>query len=71
MNEKRTAIIETFHKIPKTIRKAEDRLGEHPDDEVLCDAASELYLAVLKVVEGMIKYLVGTSTCASAQGFDR
>lgn len=63
MKEKRTTITETFCKIPKTIKKAEDRLEEHPDDDVLYDAATELYLAVLKVIEGMLKYLVDTSTC--------
>ena len=55
-------IFDTFQQIPETIRLAEDRLEEWPDDEVLRDATIELYLAVLKSVEAMILWLVDTST---------
>ena len=60
-------IIETFGQIPETIRRAEDRLKEWPDDKVLYDAADELYLAVLKSVEAMIEWLVGKSSCERIQ----
>ena len=62
IHEQRVQIFETFQQIPDTIRLAEDRLEEWPDDEVLHDAAIELYLAVVKSVEAMIIWLVDTST---------
>ena len=66
MKEKKMKIVETFHKIPETIRIAEDRLADYPDDELLYDAATGLFIAVLRAIEGMLGWLVGTSTCASS-----
>ncbi|KAL8801420.1 MAG: hypothetical protein Q9182_004484 [Xanthomendoza sp. 2 TL-2023] len=62
MKEKREAIIEVFHEIPKTIKKAAERLEEYPDDEELFDAVTKLYLVVLEVIESMLQWLVDKST---------
>ncbi|KAK3172649.1 hypothetical protein OEA41_005973 [Lepraria neglecta] len=62
MKEKIMKIVETFHKIPETIRIAEDRLADYPDDELLYGAATGLFIAVLRAIEGMLGWLVGTST---------
>jgi len=63
MKDKRSMIMESFQSLPVTIRRAEDHLDDFPDDQDLQDAATELYIAVLRAIEGMIRWLVGTSTC--------
>ena len=61
MQAQREQIFETFQQIPGTVRLAEDRLKDWPNDEPLHDAATELYLAVLTSIEAMIIWLVDTS----------
>lgn len=61
--EKREAIVEAFNKIPEAIEKAEHCRERYPEDTQLYDFASELYLAILDAITGMIKWLVGESFC--------
>ena len=63
MKESRVKIIDTFHKLPKIIKAAGDRMEEDPDDELLFDEVNKLCLKVLQTIEGMLKWLTDTSTC--------
>ncbi|KAI4261131.1 MAG: hypothetical protein L6R42_003663, partial [Xanthoria sp. 1 TBL-2021] len=65
MKEKREAIIETFHQIPKTLEEAADRLEEYSDDQRLFEEVTKLYLVVLEAIESMLQWLVDKSTCKS------
>lgn len=65
IHEQRADIYETFENIPETIQRAGDHLKDWPKDDVLYDAVTDLYLAVLKAIEAMIEWLVGRSTCQS------
>lgn len=61
--EKRETILEGFRNIPEAIEKAEHCRERHPDDPTLYDLASQLYLAILDSVAGMIRWMVGDSFC--------
>lgn len=69
MKENRVKTVEVLHKIPRTVKKAADRMQDHPDDDILFDAVTRLYLTVLKTIEGMLRWLIDTSTCQFGSWF--
>ncbi|KAL8857199.1 MAG: hypothetical protein Q9178_006254 [Gyalolechia marmorata] len=62
LKEKRDTIIELFRKLPPAIEMAGERLQEHPDDELLYDAVTGLYVVVLESIEAMLAWLVDKPT---------
>ncbi|KAI9680201.1 MAG: hypothetical protein M1829_001438 [Trizodia sp. TS-e1964] len=58
MSDKRKEILDALEGIPLTIQTAEHCCEDFPEDEPLHDATTDLYLAILTAIEGMMKWLV-------------
>ena len=63
MSEKRQQILEALGGVPKTIQMAEHCRENFPSDKTLDDITRELYLAILRAIEGMMKWLVDKAGC--------
>ena len=57
MDKIRKKVLETLSVLPKTLELRENYLEIYRQDEGLRDKADELYIAIVKGVEGMIEWL--------------
>lgn len=62
-SEQREDILETFKKVPETVLRTQRYHELIPSDKVLRNCAFALYLALLEMIIGMIRSLVGKSLC--------
>lgn len=63
MSDKRQQILEAMEDIPKTITMIEQTLENFDSDQTLSDLTVELYLKILKTIEGMMQWLVDKTGC--------
>ncbi|KAL9118675.1 MAG: hypothetical protein Q9187_004777 [Circinaria calcarea] len=57
-SERRQQILDAFGSIPKTVQTVESCREKFPSDAVLKEISTELYLAILRAIEGMMQWLV-------------
>ena len=65
-SDKRRQIVDTLKDVPKTVRSIQDYRQLFPTDLKLDDIAVELYLILLAIIEGIVKWLVDKATCMIA-----
>ena len=63
--------METLEDLPNTLKKVDEYQRSFPQDLVLDDKAIELYLILLDVTEGVIRWLVDKAVCKGSPGDSR
>lgn len=63
MSDKRQQILEALEDVPKTIAMIEHTIENFDSDQTLSDLTVELYIRILKAIEGMMKWLVDKAGC--------
>lgn len=63
MSDKRQQILEALEDVPKTLAMIERTLENFNSDQTLSDLTVELYVRILKAIEGMMLWLVDKAGC--------
>lgn len=63
MSDKRQQILEALEDVPKTLAMIERTLENFNADQTLSDLTVELYVRILKAIEGMMQWLVDKAGC--------